>query len=165
MFEADKVSDYHLYIDDSGQYRSLIKNDGSVNTEKKLLLPYGLTGAVLIPRQVKEDIYGEWMELKQEIARILGVSDPYQLPIHQKLMYGKTVNQFHRDDGKKPNPYFAVDPKQRLEWIAKARNVLTKYGQKRKPVVGHFHLLDNIKYAESISRYFLTQYLWKKGVS
>lgn len=155
MSKDKKTQTYRLYIDDSGQYRSLIKHDGTVNSEANLTLPYGLTGAILISDSIENDLREEWLSLKNEIASELGLSIE-NVPIHQRIMYGKTVNQFHRDEGKKPNPYYPVDSKRRLEWIYAARKILFKYSflGKRGGLIGHYHLSDNMQVALHQSAFF-----------
>lgn len=147
---------FHIYIDDSGHFKSLLNFAGEVQRDPNLL-PLGLVAAAVVPDAIHEDLIGSWLDLK---ANILGKHPSIAnvpVPVHQRLMWGHDVRQHYNFNGKKPNPYYDMTPEERFYWVNETRRIVSHFCRFKDGLYSSYFVIDNYERAEIISSFFKTE--------
>lgn len=148
---------FHIYIDDSGHFKSLLNFAGEVQHIPDLL-PLGVVSAVVIPDDIHDELLHAWLELKAKITRQITVPLGVPTPIHQRLMWGNDVRHTFRLGGKHTNPYFHMTMEERLHWVEETRKVVSKFSVKQPGIYGCFYCIDNHDMAQTLGNFFKSTY-------
>lgn len=135
-----KPSRYDLYIDDSGQAKSLVDWQGKPITDPKLR-PFAVVAGVLIADTRKPRLLADWLALKARIRDALALD--YLPSIHMRLMWGITLPLLEDRASKLPNPYLRATFEQLREWLEAAFEIVHQHSTRGPAPLVYFEATEN----------------------
>ncbi|MBB5234107.1 DUF3800 domain-containing protein [Deinococcus budaensis] len=131
---------YDLYIDDSGQAKSLVDWQGKPIDDPKLR-PFAVVAGVLVADARKPKLLADWLTLKARIRDELGLT--YLPSIHMRLMWGRTLPPLEDRASKLPNPYLKASFQQICDWLEMAFELVHRHSTRGQHPLVYFEANDN----------------------